>query len=295
MASPTIESKAQYQQQERIPQHQDTKPGHQQDMVPKPIVDDPDYKAAGKLQGKVAVITGGDSGIGQAVAVLYAKEGADVAIAYLNEHEDATETKRLVELHGQRCLLLPGDLTEEAACQQVIEKTVQEFGKLDILVNNAAEHWECNDLLEMDMAKMERVFKTNVFSYLYLTKAALKHLKEGAAIINTASVVAYKGSAHLVDYSATKGAVVTLTRSLSQQLSRKKIRVNGIAPGPIWTPLIPASFNPDDVLDFGDDVPMGRAGQPAEVATAYVYLASSDSSYISGQIIHPNGGSVVNA
>lgn len=295
MASSAIESKAQYQQNARTAQHQDTKPGHQQEMNPKPIVDDPDYRPAKKLQGKVALITGGDSGIGQAVAVLYAKEGADVSIVYLNEHEDAQETKRLVELYGRRCELIPGDVTSEAFCQQAVDKTVQVFGRFDILVNNAAEHWECHDLLEMDMAKMERVFQTNVFAYIYLAKAALKYLGEGGSIINTASVVAYKGSEHLVDYSATKGAVVTFTRSLSQQLAKKKIRVNGIAPGPIWTPLIPSSFSPDDVKMFGDDVPLGRAGQPAEVATGYVYLASSDSSYMTGQVMHINGGTVVNA
>lgn len=294
MTGTVIDEKAKDQQQERIPQHQTNKPGHQSDMQPKPIVDDPNYKAAGKLQGKVGIITGGDSGIGQAVAVLYAKEGADVAIVYLNEHEDAAETKRLVELYGQKCLLIPGDITDESFCKSAIEKTVDTFGKLDILVNNAAEHWECESLLDLEMSQMERVFRTNIFSYFYLAKAALKHLQEGSTIINTASVVAYKGSGHLLDYSATKGAVVTFTRSLAQQVIKQGIRVNGIAPGPIWTPLIPATFSPEDVKTFGDDVPMGRAGQPAEVATAYVYLASTDSSYISGQIIHPNGGNVVN-
>jgi NAD(P)-dependent dehydrogenase (short-subunit alcohol dehydrogenase family) len=279
--------------QQRPPQHQSVKPGHQGEMIPKPLIDDPDYLPAGKLKDKVALITGADSGIGQAVAVAYAKEGADVVVVYLNEHEDAHETKRLVEKYGRRCLLIAGDLGEISFCEKAVAETVKYFGKLDILVNNAGEHWENDELETMNLQTMERTFQVNIFSMFYLTQAALKHLKSGGVIINTTSVTAYKGSGHLLDYSATKGAVLTFTRSLSQQLVKKGIRVNGVAPGPIWTPLIPASFSPEDVKDFGKDTPMGRAGQPAELAPSYVFLATQDSSYITGQILHPNGGSIV--
>lgn len=281
------------QLQQRPPQHQSVKPGHESQMTPAPLFDDPEYKAAGKLQDKVALITGGDSGIGRAVALIYAKEGADVAIVYLNEHEDARETKRLVEEKGRRCFLMDGDLSSEAFCREVTERTIKEFGKIDILVNNHAEHWEVDSIEHLDMQQMEKTFRTNVFSFFYLTKAVVPHLKKGSSIINTTSVTAYKGSGHLLDYSSTKGAIETFTYSLSDQLIEKGIRVNGVAPGPIWTPLIPATFAPEEVQKFGSDTPMGRAGQPAEVATCFVFLASRDSSYISGQILHPNGGRVV--
>lgn len=280
--------------QQRPQQQQHTKPGHQQLMTPQPLVDDPDYKAAGKLQDKVAIITGGDSGIGQAIAITYAKEGADVVVVYLNEHEDARETRKKVEQYGRRCELISGDLKDPDFSQEIIRKTLQAFGKLDILVNNAAEHWESEKLEDLDLQQVETTFQTNVFSFFYLTQAALKHMHEGAAIINTASVTAYKGSEALLDYSATKGAIVTFTRSLSQQLAKRKIRVNAVAPGPIWTPLIPATFSAEDVQHFGEDTPMGRAGQPSEVAPCYVFLAAKDASYISGQVLHPNGGRIVN-
>jgi NAD(P)-dependent dehydrogenase (short-subunit alcohol dehydrogenase family) len=264
-------------------------------MIPQPLIDDPEYRAAGKLQDKVAIITGGDSGIGQAVSLVYAKEGANVAVVYLNEHEDAQQTKRLVEAQGRRCLLIDGDLADESFCREVVEKTLQAFGKIDILINNAAEHWETESLENLDMQQMEHTFRVNVFSFFYLTKAVLPHLKEGSSIINTTSVTAYKGSGHLLDYSSTKGAIVTFTRSLSDQLVSKGIRVNGVAPGPIWTPLIPATFSDEEVQKFGQDTPMGRAGQPSEVAPCFVFLAAKDSSYVSGQILHPNGGRVINS
>jgi NAD(P)-dependent dehydrogenase (short-subunit alcohol dehydrogenase family) len=291
----TTESRTEEQLQQRPAQHQAIKPGRQSSMIPQPLTDDPDYKAAGKLKGKIALITGGDSGIGRAVAIIYAKEGADVAIVYLNEREDAEETKRLVEAKGQKCLLLSGDVSHEAFCHQAIQKVIGTFGTLDILVNNAAEHWEEERLEKLNMRQMEATFRINIFSFFYLTQAALPHLKNGSTIINTASVTAYRGSGHLLDYSATKGAIVTFTRSLSEQLASQGIRVNGVAPGPIWTPLIPASFSEEDVKNFGADTPMGRAGQPSEVAPCYVFLAAKDSSYISGQILHPNGGRIVNS
>lgn len=276
------------------PQHQDEQPGHESEMTPKPKADDPQYRGSGKLQGKVALITGGDSGIGRAAAIAFAKEGADVAIVYLNEHDDAKETKQTVEQLGRRALAIAGDIGDEAFCQQAVQQTVDEFGKLDILVNNAAEQHPQQSIEDISAEQLERTFRTNIFSMFFLTKAALKHLKEGSAIINTTSVTAYKGSPQLLDYSSTKGAIVAFTRSLSQSLVEKGIRVNGVAPGPIWTPLIPSTFPEEKVASFGKQVPMGRAGQPEEVAPSYVFLASDDSSYMSGQILHPNGGEVVN-
>jgi NAD(P)-dependent dehydrogenase (short-subunit alcohol dehydrogenase family) len=276
------------------PQQQDQRPGIEAEMTPRPVAEDPGYKACGKLTGKVALITGGDSGIGRAVAIIYAKEGADSAIVYLNEHEDAEETKRQVEAEGRRCLLIPGDIGDEAFCQQAVERTVGELGRLDILVNNAAEQHPQDSIEKISAEQLERTFRTNIFSMFFLTKAALKHLKPGSAIVNTTSVTAYKGSPELLDYSSTKGAIVAFTRSLAQSLIEQGIRVNGVAPGPIWTPLIPSTFPEDKVASFGADVPMKRPGQPEEVATCYVFLASDDSSYIAGQILHPNGGNVVN-
>ncbi len=282
------------QQQTMPPQHQDQRPGIESEMTPRPESRGSDYRAAGKLAGKVALITGGDSGIGRAVAILYAREGADSAIVYLSEHGDAEETKRLVEAEGRRCLLIPGDIGDEAFCRQAVEGTVSELGRLDVLVNNAAEQHPQDGIEQISAEQLERTFRTNIFSMFFLTKAALKHLKPGSSIINTTSVTAYQGSPQLLDYSSTKGAIVAFTRSLSKALVEKGIRVNGVAPGPIWTPLIPSTFPEDKVATFGADVPMKRPGQPEEVATCYVFLASDDSSYIAGQILHPNGGTVIN-
>lgn len=263
-------------------------------MTPKPESQSENRPAAGKLIDKVALITGGDSGIGRAVALAFAKEGADVAIAYLNEHEDAQTTKEGVESHGRRCLLLPGDLGYEPACREAVAKTVQHFGKLDVVVNNAAEQHPRESLEDISSEQLERTFRTNIFSYFYVTKAALPHLTAGSAIINTTSVTAYRGNPGLLDYSSTKGAIVAFTRSLAMSLAKHKIRVNGVAPGPIWTPLIPSTFEPDDVASFGSSVPLGRVGQPDEVAACFVFLASIDSSYMTGQVMHPNGGEIVN-
>jgi len=263
-------------------------------MTPKPQADDPQYQGSGKLKNKVALIIGGDSGIGRAVAIAFAKEGADVAIAYLNEHDDAKETKHLVEAQGRKAVTISGDVGDKTFCQHAIQQTIDEFGKLDILVNNAAEQHPQKSIEDISKEQLERTFRTNIFSMFFLTKAALKHLQEGASIINTTSVTAYKGSPELLDYSSTKGAIVAFTRSLSQSLVEKGIRVNAVAPGPIWTPLIPATFPEDKVANFGKQVPMQRPGQPEEIAPSYVFLASDDASYITGQVLHPNGGVVVN-
>ncbi|MCC5639152.1 SDR family oxidoreductase [Nostoc sp. CHAB 5844] len=282
-------------QKEKLqPPQQQQPPGTESQMQPKPKAEDEQYRGSSKLQNKVALITGGDSGIGRAVAIAFAKEGADVAIVYLSEHEDAKETKNLVEKHGQRALAIAGDITDEGFCRNAIQQTVGEFGKLDILVNNAAEQHPQKSIEDITKEQLERTFSTNIFSMFYLTKAALKHLKQGSAIINTTSVTAYKGNPQLLDYSSTKGAIVAFTRSLSQNLVEKGIRVNAVAPGPIWTPLIPSTFPEEKVETFGKQVPMQRAGQPEEVAPSYVFLASDDASYISGQVIHINGGEVVN-
>ena len=275
-------------------QHQSRRPGIESEMKPLPQSENRHYQGSDKLKGKVALITGGDSGIGRAVAIAYAKEGASVSIVYLNEHTDAEHTKYLVEQIGQRCLTLAGDIGDEQFCQQAVKQTVDELGRLDILVNNAAEQHPQASIEQISAEQLERTFRTNVFSMFYLTKAALPHLKAGSAIINSTSVTAYKGNAQLLDYSTTKGAIVAFTRSLSQALISQEIRVNGVAPGPIWTPLIPSTFSEDKVASFGAQVPMQRAGQPEEVAPSYVFLASNDSSYMSGQILHPNGGEIVN-
>ncbi|HEV2124721.1 MAG TPA: SDR family oxidoreductase, partial [Chloroflexota bacterium] len=250
-------------------------------------------RGSSRLSGKIALITGGDSGIGRSVAVLFAREGADVAILYLEEDEDAETTKKEVEAEGGRCLLLRGDVGDEAFCQDAVKRTVGEFGGLNILVNNAAEQHPQESLLDITKEQLERTFRTNIFGYFFMAKAALPHLKEGDSIINTTSVTAFKGSPSLLDYSATKGAIVAFTRSLSQNLAEEGIRVNAVAPGPIWTPLIPATFDREKVEKFGKDVPLGRPGQPEEVAPCYVFLASTDGSYITGQTLHPNGGEVV--
>lgn len=274
------------------PQHQNQQPGFEYLMDPRPVFDKP--KIQKKLEGKTAIITGGDSGIGRAVSVLFAKEGANVVIVYLNEHQDAEETKQYVEKEGVKCLLIAGDVGDEAFCNDVVGQASQVFPSIDILVNNAAEQHVQPSIEKITSHQLIRTFQTNIFSMFYLTKAVLPHLKKGSSIINTASITAYKGNKTLIDYSATKGAIVTFTRSLSQSLVQQGIRVNAVAPGPIWTPLIPASFAAKDVEVFGSDVPMERPGQPVEVAPSYLYLASDDSTYVTGQTIHVNGGTIVN-
>ncbi|AMK71664.1 MULTISPECIES: SDR family oxidoreductase [Bacillus] len=274
------------------PQQQNQQPGFEYLMDPRPVFDKP--KKAKKLEGKTAIITGGDSGIGRAVSVLFAKEGANVVIVYLNEHQDAEETKQYVEKEGVKCLLIAGDVGDEAFCNDVVGQASQVFPSIDILVNNAAEQHVQPSIEKITSHQLIRTFQTNIFSMFYLTKAVLPHLKKGSSIINTASITAYKGNKTLIDYSATKGAIVTFTRSLSQSLVQQGIRVNAVAPGPIWTPLIPASFAAKDVEVFGSDVPMERPGQPVEVAPSYLYLASDDSTYVTGQTIHVNGGTIVN-
>jgi NAD(P)-dependent dehydrogenase (short-subunit alcohol dehydrogenase family) len=276
------------------PQHQAQQPGLEVEMTPRPEVEKKEYRGSGKLKDKTAIITGGDSGIGRAVAIAFAKEGADIAILYLNEHQDAQETQQRVQQLGSRCLLLAGDIGQKQFCAASVKQIVAEFGKIDILVNNAAEQHPTEQITEISEQQLERTFKTNIFSYFYMVQAVLSHLHKGACIINSTSVTAYKGSPQLLDYSATKGAIVAFTRSLAMNLIEKGIRVNGVAPGPIWTPLIPASFSAEKVEKFGEQVPMARPGQPDEIAPSYVFLASEDASYMSGQILHPNGGTVVN-
>ena len=278
----------------RPEQHQDRQPGIESQMEPWPRSERATPRQ-GKLSDRVALITGGDSGIGRAVAIALAKEGADIVVAYLNEHEDAKETCRIVEEQGRKCLLIAADLGDEAACRQVVSQTVETFDRIDCLVNNAAEQHPQSSILDISAEQLERTFRTNIFAYFHLTKAALPSMRKGGTIINTTSVTAYRGSPQLIDYSATKGAIVAFTRSLALSLTEKGIRVNGVAPGPIWTPLIPSTFPADEVATFGSQVPMGRAGEPAEVAPCYVFLACEDSSYMTGQVLHPNGGEVVNA
>jgi len=280
---------------QRAAQKQMRQPGLESEMHPRPESDGDSYRPARKLEGLVALITGGDSGIGRAVAIAFAKEGADVAIVYLNEHDDAQATKDRIEELGRRCITLAGDVGDHSFCDDATSVTVDEFGKIDILVNNAAEQHPQESLLDISPEQLERTFRTNIFAYFYMAREALKHLRRGGVIINTSSVTAYRGSSHLLDYSATKAAIVGFTRSLALSLADKGIRVNGVAPGPIWTPLIPATFDAEKVSKFGSDVPMQRAGQPEEVAPCYVFLASSDSQYMTGQMLHPNGGEVVNA
>ena len=275
-------------------QHQSRQPGYEHEMNPEPIYIRDGYKGSDKLKDKVAIVTGGDSGIGRAVSLHYAIEGAKVVIVYLDEDQDAEKTKQLIEKEGGECLLINGDLGDQSFCKQVAEQTIDKFGKIDILVNNAAEQHPLDDFLDITSEQLKRTFDTNFFSMFYLTQAVLPHLKEGSTIINTSSITAYQGSADLVDYSATKGAITSFTRSLSENILGKGIRVNGVAPGPIWTPLIPASFTEEKVGNFGGNQPMKRPGQPSELAPAYVYLASEDSSYVSGQMIHVNGGAILN-
>ncbi len=281
--------------QDRVPpQQQPQQPGEQATMEPRPQAEMTHYKAAGKLSGRVALVSGGDSGIGRAVAVGFAKEGADVAITYLDEHEDAQETMRLIQEAGRRTLAISGDIGLSAFCSDVVVQVLHAFGRLDVLVNNAGEQHVQPDFAAITDEQIERTFRTNIFGQLFLTRAALPHLGAGAAIINTTSVTAYQGSPSLIDYSATKGAIVAFTRSLSKALASKRIRVNAVAPGPIWTPLIPATFDDEKIENQGSNVPLGRRGQPDEVATSYIFLASDDASYMTGQVLHPNGGSVVN-
>jgi NAD(P)-dependent dehydrogenase (short-subunit alcohol dehydrogenase family) len=281
-----------HKQGDQPPQEQDRQPGRETEMTPQPDFE-PRFAGSGRLEGKTALITGGDSGIGRAVSVLFAREGANVAIVYLEEDQDAKDTKALVEKEGATCLLIKGDIGRAKFCNDAVKRTVQEFGGLDVLVNNAAEQHEQEDVEEIGEEQMTRTFRTNFYGYVFMTQAALPHLKEGSSIVNTASVTAYRGHPTLVDYASTKGAVVAFTRSLANQLADKGIRVNAVAPGPIWTPLIPASFDADAVAKFGKDTPLGRAGQPNEVAPSHLFLACEDSSYLTGQVLHPNGGQMV--
>ncbi len=278
----------------RKPQAQN-RPGIESKMNPLPVYDDLHVSGSGKLKNKVVLISGGDSGIGRAVAILFAKEGADVAIAYLNEHADAAEAKEVIEnRYNQKCLLIPGDLSKEANCKKAVSKCVKEFGRVDILVNNAAIHYESKTMADISTEQLIKTFATNIYSYFWLTKEALPFMKKNSSIINTASVTAYRGSATLIDYASTKGAIISFTRSLSANLVEKGIRVNAVAPGPIWTPLIAATFEPKKVAQHGSDVPMKRAGEPVEVATSYLFLASEDGAYFTGQVLHPNGGEIIN-
>ena len=289
-----VMQKGKPKRQLRKPQHQQ-RPGIERKLKPQPVFDYPEKEGTNKLKGKIALITGADSGIGKAVAVLFAKEGADIAIAYLNEHKDAKDTASFIQKnYNRKCLLVPGDISNEKHCKTVIRKVIKEFKRIDILVNNAALHYENSSLENLTTRELLRTFGTNIFSFFWLTRDALPHMKKKSCIINTASVTAYRGSGGLIDYASTKGAIVSFTRSLSANLVKKGIRVNGVAPGPIWTPLIASSFPAKKVAQFGSDVPMGRAGEPAEIAPAYLFLASDDASYITGQFIHPNGGEIIN-
>lgn len=274
--------------------HEDGLPGHESRLEPKPEWQ-PRYSGSGRLKGKVAIITGADSGIGRAVAALYAREGADVAVVYLCEHDDAHYTAKIIEDEGRRALTVAGDLGDKTFCDRVVEQVIEEFGRIDILVNNAGEQHPDDDITAITEKQLKRTFQTNIFSMFFLTQAVIPHLEKGAAIVNSTSVTMYQGSANLLDYSATKGAITAFTRSLSENLVGKGIRVNAVAPGPIWTPLNPSGGQPkEDIPDFGKDTPMGRPGQPKEVAPAYLFLACEDASYMSGQVLHPNGGTIVN-
>lgn len=281
-------------EQKQPPQHQDEQPGDEHEMHPEPEFIRDSYQGTQKLKDKVALITGGDSGIGRAVAVHYAREGADSVIVHLEEDKDAEDTKALVEAEGRRCLVLKGDVGDPEFCREIVKKTLDHFGKLNIVVNNAAEQYDWNDLTEVPDEQIMRTFQTNIFSHFYVTKAALPHLQKGDTIIETSSINAFKGNDTLIDYSATKGAIQGFMRSMAMSLMDRGIRVNAVAPGPVWTPLIPASFDDEKVASFGGQVPMNRAGQPSEMGPAYVYLASEDSSYMTGQTLHLNGGVILN-
>lgn len=277
------------------PQHQSTQPGSEKHMHPKPIYDDKDYVGSGKLEGKVALITGGDSGIGRAVAVAYAKEGANVAIAYLDEHEDADQTIQVIASYGVKGIKFASDLSDVENCNQLVIDVLAEFGQLNVLVNNAGKQFPQDDFLAISPDQLMETFATNIFSMFYLTQAALPHLQKGDCIINTSSVTAYQGSPGLIDYSATKGAITSFTRSLAANIANQGIRVNSVAPGPIWTPLIPSTFNEEKVQQHGQDTLLKRRGEPSELAPAYVYLASKDSTYVTGQAIHINGGDYISS
>lgn len=277
-----------------IPQTQDP-PGSEEGMKQKPVSEKPEQQSSYKLKDKIAFITGGDSGIGKAVALLFAKEGADVAVVYLSETEDANKTKEQIEQEYKRnCLLIRGDISQEKFCGEAVQKTIDNFGRIDILVNNAATQIEAKELTDIKTENMIKTFETNIFSMFWITKNALPYMREGCTIVNTTSVTAYRGSPTLIDYASTKGAILAFTRSLATNLVKKGIRVNAVAPGPIWTPLITSSFDEEKVAEFGSDAPMGRPGQPAEVAPCYLFLASDDSSYMTGQVLHPNGGEIIN-
>lgn len=276
-----------------FPNKTQSQPGDEYKMTPEPEIIRQHYIGSNKLKGKIALITGGDSGIGRSVAVHFAREGANVSIVYLSETRDAEETKKMVEAEGVSCIIIKGDVKNEAFCQQMIAETVEKFGTLNILVNNAAMQFPKKKIEEIESEQVHATFETNIYPLFYAVSNALKHMKNGDCIINTTSVTAYRGSLHLLDYSSTKGAIVSYTRSASSMLAEKGIRVNGVAPGPIWTPLIPATFSGKDLTEFGQDTPMKRAGQPSEVGPAYVFLASDDATYITGQIIHVNGGEIV--
>ncbi|MEB3862653.1 SDR family oxidoreductase [Acinetobacter sp. IK31] len=278
-------------------QVQSHQPGDQEKMHPEPEIIKASHKGSEKLQGKIAVISGGDSGIGRSVAVLFAREGADVAILYLEEQQDAEITKQLVENEGRKCLLFKGDISDPEVAKQAIDEILAHYGKINILVNNAGVQYQQKDIVNISNEQLEKTFKTNIFAMFYLTKQVISHMQEGDSIINTTSITSYQGHDELIDYASTKGAITSFTRSLSNNLMKQKkgIRVNGVAPGPIWTPLIPSSFDAETVEKFGKDTPMGRMGQPSEVAPAYLFLASDDASYITGQVIHVNGGQIVNS
>jgi NAD(P)-dependent dehydrogenase (short-subunit alcohol dehydrogenase family) len=279
----------------RPPQHQNRQPGLEWKMNPRPAFYDVSAEPGIKLKDKIAIITGGDSGIGRAVAVAFSQQGARIAIIYLNETADAKETAMFIlSQSGQECLLIKTDIQKEKNCIGAVRKVIKKFGRVDILVNNAAIHFPQEDIQGISSLQLEKTFRTNVFSMFYLTKAVLPHMDKGSSIINTASVTAYRGSGHLIDYASTKGAIVSFTRSLSASLAEKGIRVNGVAPGPVWTPLIPASFKRNQVASFGSEVPLKRAGETSEIAPCYVFLASEDSSYMTGQFLHPNGGEIIN-
>jgi NAD(P)-dependent dehydrogenase (short-subunit alcohol dehydrogenase family) len=273
------------------PQEQDRQPGRQHAMRPAPRAEMRDYRGTGRFAGKAALISGGDSGIGRAVAIGFAKEGADVAILYLEEHQDAETTRGLIEQEGRRCIVVSGDIGDEVFCREAVSEVIEKFGRLDILVNNAAEQHPQERLEDISAAQLERTFKTNIFGMFHLTKAAAGHLREGSAIVNSTSVTAYRGSSHLIDYAATKGAIVAFTRSLAGNLKERRIRVNAVAPGPVWTPLIPASFPAEKVEGFGEQTILGRPLEPDEVAPSYIFLASDD---MTGQVLHPNGGEIIN-
>lgn len=272
------------------PQHQNAQPGSQQQMNPVPVTDNPFYRGSGKLENKVAIITGGDSGIGQAVAIAFAKEGADLIVAYYSQKEDALKTVQMVQSTGRKCVLVECDLKKEESAALVADTAMKEYGHIDVLVNNIAVQYPQNSLEDISAEQLNNTFSTNVISYFFMTQKVLPHLKEGASIISTTSVTAYEGNPTLIDYSATKGAIVSFTRSLALSVAKNGIRVNAVAPGPVWTPLIPSSFSAQDVEKFGKNVPLGRAGQPFELAPTYVYLASADSAYVTGQVFHVNGG-----